>query len=313
MIKNELLNYISNKLDIKNKELLEKDLLLHLLLVRLNKNKFFYENFVFKGGTCLTKCYLGYYRFSEDLDFTYINQNYFKDKPTKKIRKEISLIIDKIICILLTFNQDLNIIISEDKSNSKYYEFGANNKFVTFKIWYVSLVTKQENFIKIQINFLELFKYKISLKKPFNLLKDIDKKDFLFLFENMNELIEYNNIYVYDIREILLEKNRAILTRKALKARDFVDIYLILKFINKDIEIFKKKIIEKTIYMLNKYIKYNDNLKLRLNLGVNYLTGDENRLLLKPVDKEFIKFTEELSKFLNSILIVLKNYKLEKT
>jgi predicted nucleotidyltransferase component of viral defense system len=31
------------------------------------------ENLIFKGGTCLRKCYFPNYRFSEDLDFTCTN------------------------------------------------------------------------------------------------------------------------------------------------------------------------------------------------------------------------------------------------
>lgn len=31
-------------------------------------------NLIFKGGTCLRKCYFSKYRFSEDLDFTCIMQ-----------------------------------------------------------------------------------------------------------------------------------------------------------------------------------------------------------------------------------------------
>jgi len=55
---------------IRRTDLIEKDLILHQLLLDLSENKFFSENFVFKGGTCLIKCYLGYFRFSEDIDFT---------------------------------------------------------------------------------------------------------------------------------------------------------------------------------------------------------------------------------------------------
>jgi predicted nucleotidyltransferase component of viral defense system len=302
MIKKELIDYISNKLDIKNKELLEKDILLHLLLVKLIKNKYFKDNFVFKGGTCLTKCYLGYYRFSEDLDFTYINQDYFNNKSEKRIRKDLSLIINDIIKILLKITKDLNLEFSDNKTNTIYYGFGANNKFTTFKIWYKSLVTNRKSFIKIQINFVELFKYKIKNKKIINLLESINKKEFLFLFEDMQELLEYPKIKVYDIREILIEKNRAILTRRALKSRDFIDVYLILKYLDKKIKPFKKSIIEKTKFMLDKYTKYKDNLKVRKELGFKYIIGEEERLLLKPINKKFHKFTKELSKTLDNFI-----------
>jgi predicted nucleotidyltransferase component of viral defense system len=32
------------------------------------------KNFLFKGGTCLMKNYLGYFRFSEDVDFAWKDQ-----------------------------------------------------------------------------------------------------------------------------------------------------------------------------------------------------------------------------------------------
>ena len=34
------------------------------------------ELFLFKGGTCLRKCYFPDYRFSEDLDFTLTDKNF---------------------------------------------------------------------------------------------------------------------------------------------------------------------------------------------------------------------------------------------
>jgi predicted nucleotidyltransferase component of viral defense system len=34
------------------------------------------QNFIFKGGTCLKKCYFEDYRFSEDLDFTLLDTKY---------------------------------------------------------------------------------------------------------------------------------------------------------------------------------------------------------------------------------------------
>jgi predicted nucleotidyltransferase component of viral defense system len=37
------------------------------------------NNFVFKGGTCLKKCYDEEYRFSEDLDFTLIDSEFMVD------------------------------------------------------------------------------------------------------------------------------------------------------------------------------------------------------------------------------------------
>jgi len=51
-------------------EVVEKDYVLGWLLWGLGRHPVVSEMWVFKGGTCLKKCYFETYRFSEDLDFT---------------------------------------------------------------------------------------------------------------------------------------------------------------------------------------------------------------------------------------------------
>jgi len=51
-------------------QVIEKDYVLGWLLAGINRNPILAPSFVFKGGTCLKKCYFETYRFSEDLDFT---------------------------------------------------------------------------------------------------------------------------------------------------------------------------------------------------------------------------------------------------
>ena len=64
------IDQVSQDIKYTHKEIVEKDLYVHNLLSNLFSAQYFKENFLFKGSTCLEKCYLGYYRFSEDLDFT---------------------------------------------------------------------------------------------------------------------------------------------------------------------------------------------------------------------------------------------------
>lgn len=64
----EFISFISEKTGVKNTSLIEKDLLLYRILKRLNSEVG--KDYLFKGGSCLIKCYFGYYRFSVDLDFT---------------------------------------------------------------------------------------------------------------------------------------------------------------------------------------------------------------------------------------------------
>jgi predicted nucleotidyltransferase component of viral defense system len=51
-------------------EVIEKDYVLGWLLWGIASDPILGERWVFKGGTCLKKCYIETYRFSEDLDFT---------------------------------------------------------------------------------------------------------------------------------------------------------------------------------------------------------------------------------------------------
>ena len=51
----------------------EKDYVLGWLLAGINQHPALSKAWVFKGGTCLKKCYFETYRFSEDLDFTLLD------------------------------------------------------------------------------------------------------------------------------------------------------------------------------------------------------------------------------------------------
>ena len=70
------------------------------------------DELVFKAGTCLRKCYIENYRFSEDLDFTALNKNFVLEQKTlqsiAKITEEgtgIQFSVDQIK--LLKFEDEL--------------------------------------------------------------------------------------------------------------------------------------------------------------------------------------------------------------
>src|ERR1700677_3294332 len=48
----------------------EKDYVLGWIIAGIYAHEELTESWIFKGGTCLKKCYFETYRFSEDLDFT---------------------------------------------------------------------------------------------------------------------------------------------------------------------------------------------------------------------------------------------------
>ena len=49
----------------------EKDYVLGWVLAGIHAHPLTKNTWIFKGGTCLKKCYLETFRFSEDLNFTY--------------------------------------------------------------------------------------------------------------------------------------------------------------------------------------------------------------------------------------------------
>ena len=57
-------------------QVVEKDYVLGWVLAGIYRQAALAESWIFKGGTCLKKCYFETYRFSEDLDFTLIDPSH---------------------------------------------------------------------------------------------------------------------------------------------------------------------------------------------------------------------------------------------
>jgi predicted nucleotidyltransferase component of viral defense system len=51
-VRADFVNEVARILDIKRKDLIEKELILHQILFALSGDRFFTENVLFKGGTC---------------------------------------------------------------------------------------------------------------------------------------------------------------------------------------------------------------------------------------------------------------------
>ncbi|MDP3027655.1 MAG: nucleotidyl transferase AbiEii/AbiGii toxin family protein [Nanoarchaeota archaeon] len=307
MINKEITDFISKKLNISRRDFIEKDIIISKFLFHLVQDKTFSQNYAFKGGTCLTKCYLGYYRFSEDMDFTYLNQKEFDAKSNKRIRVLISKKIEELGKLIEIIAKKLDLDFKMEKDNKRYFQFGGSNAFVTFKIWYNSKELEKETFVKIQVNHIESLHYPIKeLNVNFIVPKNLEK-DFSFIAgEDSDTLLNPIKIKVYDLKEILIEKVRAILTRRGIKVRDFVDVFLVVKKEKLNLNDFKKEIIEKISDML-KFEKYNQNINNKeTQLKEDLILGEEEALMLTPIDKGFPKFLKEFNLFLMEIIKELK-------
>lgn len=67
----------------------EKDYVLGWLLAGINAHPELANSWVFKGGTCLKKCYFETYRFSEDLDFTLRDEDQLEEGFLRRVMGEV--------------------------------------------------------------------------------------------------------------------------------------------------------------------------------------------------------------------------------
>ena len=70
-------------------DVVEKDYMLGWLLAGIYNHPAIAKTWVFKGGTCLKKCYFETYRFSEDLDFTLTDASQIEEGFLRKTLEEV--------------------------------------------------------------------------------------------------------------------------------------------------------------------------------------------------------------------------------
>ena len=196
-------------------KLLEKDYHLTRILQRISEKKI--KDLVFKGGTCLNKCYLGFYRLSEDLDFVY-NQD-VKGKTKLQIKK----ILDGLRRELMGILDELGIKTSKELGKGwKMLTSKEDPKIVGLEVItnYNSMIDNSVQTIKLEISFRK------KLRNPTR-MKAIKHEFIDALGEPI--LIKDVEIEVIDLIENFAEKFRALVIRKNVAIRDIYDIYFILK------------------------------------------------------------------------------------
>jgi len=207
-----------NLTDVRD-EIISKDLLLTLILAEFQKEDGVFNELIFKGGTLLSRNYLKYHRFSEDLDFVHKNSGEFRELKRRAREKKIKGFIELFVPKLKKVADTLDLEFNETRSDMKYCSILHGRTVYTFTIYY-----ETNRYIKIEINFVE----KLINSPKETLIKAItdffDSKELMFIL-GLN--IENFKVLSYPIEEIILEKYRAVLTRKEFKERDLFDLFLI--------------------------------------------------------------------------------------
>jgi predicted nucleotidyltransferase component of viral defense system len=286
----------------KRNDIIEKDFHLHRLLYQISNDEYFKENLLFKGGTCLIKAYLDYYRFSEDIDFTWINKKSLEGRSISETKRLCSAEITILCERLKEVSDKLDLRFSGDKRNQDDVHISSGGRMVTFYIGYDSEILNIPAQIKVEMNFFDIVLFphkKIELK---GYVEGLGSDEIRFLYEDLwNEYNRRIAFKCYDPREIFVEKCRAALTRIKYKFRDALDIYYLENKFGFTISDLKKEIIEKTKFAIELYIRYEERIEIAPLPPADVLKSEELNLLLVEPPDNFQNEIERIYAELNQI------------
>jgi len=214
-------------------EIVEKDLLLTFILAEFEKLGLGKE-LVFKGGTLLSRNYLRYHRFSEDLDFVHKDSNILRELPRAERERRVKRFIDSFAPRLKEAADTLGLDFRTDRSDTRYCSILHGRAVYTFRVYY-----SRTQHIKIEVNFVEKMVDRPQ-ETPVNAITDFfDSRGLMFALG-----LSYRNFRVpsYSLKEIVLEKYRAVLTRDIPQERDLFDLFLIKGSLGADIDEIAEKI-----------------------------------------------------------------------
>ncbi|SRR3989339_889539 len=268
-------------------DIIKKDLLLTLILAEFEKSDLGKE-LIFKGGTLLSRNYLNYHRFSEDLDFVFKDSTSIRELTRSARERKVKTFLDVFVPKLKEVADILGLNFSTNRSDTKYCKMLSGRTVYTFKIYY-----SDTNFIKVEINFIEKIIYtpeKVSIKA---ITDFFDSKTMLY------ELgLSYKNFNVpsYSLEEIKLEKYRAVLTRKHLQERDLFDLFLIKDSLNADVKLIVEKIKNSSLIKKDLTKLITDKLALlQNNKFFESKEKVENLSIVQYNKKEFKDFKEKIN------------------
>jgi len=272
---------------VQRMDLVEKDYHLHRILHYLSVESVVAKDIVFKGGTCLTKAHLGYYRFSEDLDFTWRHQEDWSGLPTAQVKKRCSSLIGEMAVEMEVMAADLGFDFLADKSEPDQVGIGSGGRMVTYYLWYPSQITGNEEFLKVQVNFVDEIHEPIEMIDLRTFLGSLSPRSALERLvsrhpEEMEVYTQAIRFPCYSAREVFMEKCRAILTRKGVKHRDLIDVAMLEEKLGLRVIDHSDDIIKKTVPML-KYRRYLINMKNRQSTISDPIPLNEQAMLILPL------------------------------
>ena len=224
MIKPKEIQQKAREFGVRDQQI-EKDYVLSWILQGIAQHAQLSKIIAFKGGTVLKKIYFEDYRFSEDLDFTSIENAITNEQIFEWFKATFEYIKEEA-------NIPLEII-----ENNEHEDSGIN-----FYISYVGPLggDGKNKRVKVDISRSEKLEFAPVIKSIFVGYSDLEEHQLL----------------CYQLEEVLVEKMRSVMQR--MQARDFYDIWYLLEIHGMEIDFYLNEFEKKCA---NKSLKSTDFLR----------------------------------------------------
>lgn len=184
---------------------IEKDYILSWILQGIAQHEKLSKTIVFKGGTVLKKVYFADYRFSEDLDFTLLENETSNQE-----------IFEWFVEAFEYVRSEANIPL-EIKDNNEHDDGGIN-----FFIGYVGPLGGLGSNRKVKV---DISRSEVLVFEP------VKQNAFLGYTDQEN-----HELLCYTLQEVLVEKLRSVMQR--MQARDIYDVWYLLEIHGMDVDFY---------------------------------------------------------------------------
>ena len=185
----------------------EKDYILGWFIAAIQNNSELSDNWVFKGGTCIKKCYLYDYRFSEDLDFTLLDSSQLNENFLKQ----------SLITLSSWLYEEINLAIPFDEVRVDIYKNKRGNNCAQASVRFCGPLHPKSKACWPKVKF--------DLTSDEKIVKAPEKRNVFHPYSDK----PISGIYVnaYPIEEVFAEKLRALTER--CRPRDLYDVIMLFQ------------------------------------------------------------------------------------
>jgi len=217
---------------------IEKDYILSWILQGIAQHEELSKTIVFKGGTVLKKVYFEDYRFSEDLDYTLLDNDVSNDQIFGWFAEVFEFISEEA-------NIPLEIIDNNEHEDARLPDGQGG---INFYISYVGPLggIRANKKVKIDISRSETLVFEPVMNDVF--LGYTDQED--------------HQLLCYSLEEVLIEKLRSVMQR--MQARDFYDIWYLTELHGMDVRFYANEFKTKCEGKGLNTADFPDKLKQRL-------------------------------------------------